>query len=331
MNALARVPSAAIAPLQFTQEQSQMIRDTYAKGATEGEFRVLMEIAKARGLNPLLRQVHFVKRKDHKTGRDVWSAQVSIDGIRAIADRTTQYDGQDEPENEYAPDGKLIAVRVRVYRKGISRAFVGVARWEEYVQKNYEGEATKFWKTMPHTMLAKCAEALAMRKAFPEDTGGLYVPEEMQQAENDAPQLPRITAHQDDPGFVHVETGAFEELSAKLATLENDLFGCVTLELAQSLRGAVGSPGKQSSVLKQMQRAGEANELDAEQRKALSKCWGRISRRLARLEDAATTDDERSIWLKKWAEDDRKERELLATPVVSSFIDEDPENFDRSL
>jgi hypothetical protein len=145
------------------------------------------------------------------------------------------------------------------------------------------------------------------------------------------PQLPRITAHQDDPGFVHVETGAFEELSAKLATLENDLGGCITLELAQSLRGAVGSPNKQSPVLKQMQRAGEANELDAEQRKALSKCWGRISRRLARLEDAATTDDERSTWLKKWAEDDRKERELLATPVVSSFIDEDPENFDRSL
>jgi phage recombination protein Bet len=306
MNALARVPSAAIAPLQFTQEQSQMIRDTYANGASEGEFKVLMEVAKARNLNPLLRQIHFVQRWDSNKGRKVWSAQISIDGIRAIADRTGQYDGQDEPENEYAPDGKLIAVKVRVYRKGIPRPFVGVARWSEYVQTTKEGAPTKFWQTMPHTMLAKCAEALAVRKAFPEDAGGLYVAEEMMQAENDAPQLPRITAHQDDPGFVHVETGAFEELSAKLATLENDLGGCETYDQVLALREMLGSKAKQSQLTKDIQAAGERSELDADQRKALGKVWQRINRQVEKLEAS-----------------------IKAPGVEASFVDADPEQDGR--
>ena len=77
-----------------------MIRDTYANGATDSEFAVLMEVAKVRKLNPLLRQVHFVKRWDNQRKRDVWAVQIGIDGLRAVAQRTGEYDGQDEPEFE---------------------------------------------------------------------------------------------------------------------------------------------------------------------------------------------------------------------------------------
>lgn len=166
----------------FTQEQERMIRDAFANGANPSEFSMLLEIAKARRLSPLLRQIHFVKRWDSQKQREVWSTQVSIDGLRALAERTGKYDGQDEPEF-VEKDGKLVACKVRVYRKDWARPAVGVAYWAEYAQTKKDGTPTQFWSRMPHVMLAKCAEALALRKAFPEDTSGLYTPEEMAQAQ----------------------------------------------------------------------------------------------------------------------------------------------------
>ena len=182
--AIALAPTSApiatpAAPLEFNPEQRQMIRDTYANGASDDEFAVLMETARARRLNPLLRQIHFVKRWDNQKKRDVWSTQVSIDGLRAIAERTGKYDGQGEPEYIYNDAGKLVCTKVRVYRRDWTRPAVGVAFFDEYKQTTRDGGLNQFWGGKPHVMLAKCAEALAMRKAFPEDTSGLYVPEEM--------------------------------------------------------------------------------------------------------------------------------------------------------
>lgn len=161
-----------------TPEQYKMIRDTFASGCTEGEFRVLMEVAKARNLNPLLRQVWFVKRWDSQKKCEVWAVQVSIDGLRSIADRTGKYDGQDEPE--FVEDGgKIKFCRVKVYRKDVPRPFVATAHFDEYAGKTRDGSLTQMWSGKPHIMIAKCAEALALRKAFPEDSAGLYVAEEM--------------------------------------------------------------------------------------------------------------------------------------------------------
>ena len=180
-----------VAPLEFTDEQRKMIRDAFANGASEQEFGVLMEVAKARRLNPLMRQIHFVSRWDSQKSRNVWATQVSIDGLRAIAERTGIYAGQDEPEFVESTDGAIKCCKVRVYRKDWGdRAAVGVAYWNEYVQTYREKSSgkevvTPMWRKMPHVMIAKCAEAIALRKAFPEDMSGLYTPDEMGQAEND--------------------------------------------------------------------------------------------------------------------------------------------------
>jgi phage recombination protein Bet len=171
------------APLEFNAEQTQMIRDMYANGATDLEFKVLMEIAKARRLNPLLKQIHFVGRFDPEKQRKVWSAQTGIDGFRAIAESTGEYDGQEEPEFIYDSQGNLTCAKVRVYRKNRKYPGVGVAFYSEYVQTKAGGQPIRMWAQMPHNQLAKCAEALAFRKVFPE-LGGLYTPDEMGQAEN---------------------------------------------------------------------------------------------------------------------------------------------------
>ena len=173
-------PRALAAPLDFSVEQQKMIRDSFASGASPQEFAVLMEVAKARRLNPLLRQIYFVKRWDSQKHCEVWSTQISIDGLRAVAERTGKYDGQDEPEYTYVQGGTALeCCKVKVYRKDWARPVVGVAYFKEYAQTKKDGSLTQFWATKPHVMLAKCAEALGIRKAFPEDTGGLYVAEEM--------------------------------------------------------------------------------------------------------------------------------------------------------
>lgn len=191
-------------PVMFTDEQRELIRNTFANGASDQDFAVLMEVATARRLSPLLKQIHFVSRYDSQKGCHVWACQVSIDGLRAIAERTGRYDGQDEPEYEENADGSPKLCRVRIYRKDWSRPAVGVARWDEYVQTarnkvTGKQEPTTFWRKMRFLMLAKVAEALALRKAFPEDMSGFYVPEEMAQASNDAPADDNAHDRQQEP------------------------------------------------------------------------------------------------------------------------------------
>lgn len=204
----------ATEPMGFTMEQRAMIRDTFANGASESEFAVLLEVASARRLNPLLRQIHFVKRWDSQKKREVWSTQAAIDGLRAIAQRTGLYGGQDEPE--FIEDGgRITCCKVRVYRKDWMRPSVGVAYWKEYVQTTREGAPTRFWQQMPHVMLAKCAEALALRKAFPEDMSGLYVPEEMAQADNVVPVL------EPEPPQPTLDASAFAALTDRVDRAES--------------------------------------------------------------------------------------------------------------
>lgn len=310
IRSLAVVPKGELAKtdgaLRFTSEQEAMIRDSYANGATEEEFAVLLEIAKVRRLNPLLRQIHFVKRWDKDKNRYVWSAQVSIDGLRAVAERTGLYNGQDEPE--YGPknaQGFPEFAKVRVYRKGWDRPVVGVAYWAEFVQVNQYGKPTKFWANMPYNQLAKCAESLALRKAFPEDCGGLYTDSEMEQADNEPPILRRyeparghdpandtvdrrpITAHgsdEDDSRPPPESAEEFESLLEELQTIENSIPGCVDYDGALVLRDMLGSAAKPSPLLRRIQAAKEAGQLSPSMHATLSRAWQRCNRQIAKLE-----------------------------------------------
>lgn len=256
--------------LDFNAEQRQLIRDTYANGANDAEFAVLMEVAKARRLNPFTKQIHFVKRPDRDRGRDVWSAQASIDGLRALAERSRLYDGQDEPEYEYDDAGKLLRAKVKVYRKDWRRPAVGVADYDEYVQLTRDRVPNTFWKNKPRIMLAKCAEALALRKAFPEDTSGLYVPEELGADAGvpqlpGAPDLPRISPHGeviDGASYEPVEKA--DEIVASIQEVE-------TLEALKALWKDSG-----------MATVAGYESLHPEDRKRVSTAYKRRERQLAK-------------------------------------------------
>lgn len=165
---------------------AQTGQKTLAERATVAAF--LQHCART-GLDPIARQIYSIARKSK--GQLKWQIQISIDGARLVAERSGQYEGQTTPE--FTADGITwtqvwlskdfpAAARVGVYRRGFREPLYAVALWDAYVQTTYNGSVTEMWKKMGPLMLAKCAEMLALRKAFPQDLSGLYSAEEMDQA-----------------------------------------------------------------------------------------------------------------------------------------------------
>ncbi len=165
---------------ELGREKIELIKQTVAKGATDIELDLFLHACKHTGLDPLMKQIYAIKRWSQADGREVLSFQTGIDGYRLIADRTGKYAGSSDAIYE-EKDGKPLMAQVTVLKiiDGEKCAFTASARWEEYVQKNRQMEPTSMWKKMPYLMLAKCAEAQALRKAFPMELSGLYTNEEM--------------------------------------------------------------------------------------------------------------------------------------------------------
>lgn len=172
---LAKVEPAPLAAGGFTREHVELIKKTLAsEKLSDLELELFLHQANRSGLDPLARQIYAVKR----SGKLV--IQTGIDGYRAIADRTGQYAGSDDPQfDEWDNKGNPGIARVTVYKlvSGQRCAFTASARWSEY-----KPDSDFMWRKMPHTMLGKVAEALALRKAFPLDLSGLYTDTEMEQA-----------------------------------------------------------------------------------------------------------------------------------------------------
>ena len=160
--------------LTFTDDQISLIKSQIAPKATNDELKLFLYQAQRTGLDPMKRQIYCI----HIGGK--MTIQTSIDGFRVIAERSGTYAGQSEPIFEES-NGKIVKCKISVFRFSPNgqryEAAVGVAYWAEYAQQN------TMWSKMPHTMIAKCAEALALRKAYPQDLSGLYTQDEMAQAQ----------------------------------------------------------------------------------------------------------------------------------------------------
>ena len=158
-----------------TPEQRAVIKNTIAKGATDEELDLYIYDCVRRGVHPLDKLIHFTKRG----GRYV--PITSIDFLRRQADATGTYAGY-ESTFEGTPGTPGFSCHVTVRRRVGDGVFTwtGTARWEEY----YPGDGPEggMWRKMKHNMLEKCAEGLALRRAFP-NLAGLYTREEMDQSQ----------------------------------------------------------------------------------------------------------------------------------------------------
>ena len=191
VSTLTRPAQSAVAP-HFADDEIALIKSSICKGASDDELKMFLYQCERTGLDPIAKQIYSIERREQRDGQwvKVRSIQTSIDGFRVVAERSNKYAGQVGPlwcgadgqwHDVWLAKEPPLAAKVGVLRVGFTEPCWGVARWDSYAQQGRDGP-TRMWKAMPDVMLAKCAEALALRKAFPQDLSGLYTSDEMAQA-----------------------------------------------------------------------------------------------------------------------------------------------------
>lgn len=179
--------------VQLSDEEVKLLvsSNIIPKDTPKDVISLFGKVCNEKQLSPFSKQIHLIPRKDWNSGQTRYTFQTSIDGYRTIAERTGVYAGNDDyrfdngkTEYDLLRDNikQPITATATVHKivGGVRCPFSATARWEEY----FPGEKMGFmWKKMPFLMLGKCAEALALRKAFPEALGGLYTDDEMKQAD----------------------------------------------------------------------------------------------------------------------------------------------------
>lgn len=167
-----------------------LIKNKCCKGFVQHEVDHFLYVVEQTKLDPLMNQIYVMK-----LGGKL-SIQTSIDGLRLLAERGGNYSPGEDVEYEYDDKGQIIYAKATVKKRtedGMWHLITARAYWKEFAK---EGASGRFWKQLPHLMIAKCAEALALRKAFPQDLSGLYIKEEMDQASKDIVEY--ITSEQVD-------------------------------------------------------------------------------------------------------------------------------------
>ncbi len=206
------------AELELSSEQLELIKRTVLKPknreASDDELALFAHQARKTGLDPLAKQIYGIFRWDSRSEREVMTIQTSIDGFRLTAQRSGRYLGQtpvywaDQDLNWYEvwlKDGPPAAAKVGVYIAGAPEPTWAVAKYSSYVDGR-----SPMWRSMPDVMIGKCAEALALRKAFPAELSGIYTAEEMAQADREPVETQAAEPPSPEPDEVQAEAEVVE-------------------------------------------------------------------------------------------------------------------------
>lgn len=206
----------------YSREQIDTIKQTVARGANDSQLALFLQVCKSRNLDPFTKQVYFTPQ----------GIIVSIDGLRAIAERTNCY-APGATRYEYDDSKNLVAAFVSV-KKFVNGTWFDVE--ESAFYEEYRG-SSPIWKKMPRVMLAKCAEARALRRAFSSDLSGLYAAEEMDQAQREEPRPVVVVQPQDDG----IEFPAAPSMSAAYTAAVNAIADASTLDALKIVAGRISA------------------------------------------------------------------------------------------
>lgn len=188
------------------KDKIDLLKKTICKNASDNELQLFIHACNHTGLDPFMKQIYAIKRGDQMT------IQTGIDGLRLIAERTGNYAPGREPTFTFGEKNELISATSYVKKR------ISDGSWHEVAATAFFDEfnaGQNLWKKMPKLMLAKCAESLALRRAFPADMSGLYSEEEMEQAEKVVIE-PLITI--EDAEQLEVALKEMPELKEKILT-----------------------------------------------------------------------------------------------------------------
>jgi phage recombination protein Bet len=205
LSSLERLPLSPAA----ARRQIELVRRTVARGCTDAEFEEFIAVAALSGLDPMRRQIRPLILSPDDLSRRRMIPWTTIDGLRSIAARQGDYRPMEtapiiecdpaliDPRRN--PAGIVRAeVRAWKYRDQTWFPVCGEAWWDEYAPLRPEksGDAAdaegaaqedlvldRHWARMGRVMIAKCAEAQALRRGWPDNTAGLYSEEELYAAQ----------------------------------------------------------------------------------------------------------------------------------------------------
>ena len=211
------------------------------KDCLQVEWDIFIDTCYTYRLSPMRKQMYLVGRWDNSKKRIAYNPQISIGGLRGLALRTNEFEGTTEPEwgdeegNWHTLWPKHLgkhpyAARIGVYRRGFRSPKWGVAYFHELEQKKKDGTRTDFWENKGIHQIIKCAEADALRGAFEEQCGGVYIHEEMNQADTDSPVvtiIPEVEATETNEALAetakNMSTKAPEPARSRLALTLDEL------------------------------------------------------------------------------------------------------------
>lgn len=188
------------ATAKWSSDQRTLIKSLIAPDTTDAELDLFQAFCRHSGLDPFTKQVYCIVRGKGDNRKVTF--QSSIDGLRLIAQRSGQYAGQEGPfwcgadgvwREVWLSDEPPAAAKVGVIRRDFTAPLYAVARFAAYAQvvdvwdngrRTGETRLSPMWAKMGDLMIAKVAEALALRKAFPNELAGVYTDDEMAQASN---------------------------------------------------------------------------------------------------------------------------------------------------
>src|SRR5215471_2390904 len=152
----------------FPDRVIALIKQTVAPGASPVELATFLYNARRLGLDPMTRQIYFIKYSSNRPGEIV----VGINGFRSQAEASGAYAGSDDAEFEYEqvgqPKGAPSKATVTVWKivSGQRSPFTASVRWGEFYPG--DGKEGEQWRKRPHNQLSVRAESHALRKAFPQ-------------------------------------------------------------------------------------------------------------------------------------------------------------------